>query len=90
MIYLLHAPDERLVKIGYSAARNGIGQRVRNQIRADAGRRRLVLFGVMDGNRAHESKLHKRYAEHRQGKTEWFNDTILSELALVCTRAEFY
>ena len=66
MIYFLHNPEARAVKIGYSA---DIEARVRSLQTACPGR--LVLLGTVEGDLSREAAYHGQFA-HRRMSGEWF------------------
>lgn len=72
-VYLIHAPDLKLVKIG-------VTRDVAKRLRALRGGSpcELRLLKRVDGDRNLEAKLHTRFASFRRHH-EWFDDAVLGE-----------
>jgi len=75
MIYVLHARELRLVKIGYTDG--AVATRV--AAISHAAPCALHVVGVLDGGRAMEKRLHDYFAANRV-RGEWFSDAILTVL----------
>lgn len=80
VVYFIHDPDSRAVKIGWS----GVGAGKRLAALNDARPKpTLKLIGVIpDSTIADERRMHARFGMHRI-RREWFDDAILEAVRLV-------
>lgn len=85
MIYFLQDSKSNAIKIGYAASPE---QRAATLQTGNAAE--LVLLASCEGDRTHESKLHREFAAHRIAG-EWFHPAPpLLRMLLSCEREESY